>query len=72
MTERRHMAATITAEERAEWRALQSSGMESAVGEYTPAAFWELLDAYEALLAATERPSASEPCPDCGGHGYPL
>lgn len=42
--------APIGADQIAEWRALQHAGMTSAVGEYTPAEFWTLLDAYEALL----------------------
>lgn len=40
---------TITPEQIAEWRAEQGNGLTSAVGEYTPAEFWQLLDAYEAL-----------------------
>ena len=32
----------------AEWRKEQGIGMTSALGDYTPPEFWELLDAYEA------------------------
>lgn len=35
----------------AEWRKHQGEGMISALGEYTPPEFWELLDAYEALIS---------------------
>jgi hypothetical protein len=66
--ERATMAETIIAptdlsdEQIARWRALQGRGMVSAVGEYTPDAFWELLDAYEDLRAATGwRPIESAP-----------
>lgn len=38
----------ITAEQIAEWRALQGEGMNSAVGEYTPHEFWDLLTEFEA------------------------
>jgi hypothetical protein len=31
------------------WRKLKGEGMTSALGEYTPEEFWELLDAYEKL-----------------------
>ena len=34
----------------AEWRSEQGSGSQSALGEYTPPEFWELLDAYELQL----------------------
>lgn len=34
------------------WRREKGNGMTSAVGEYTPAEFWTLLDAYERLLTA--------------------
>jgi hypothetical protein len=66
--ERATMAETIIGttdlsdEQIARWRALQGRGMVSAVGEYTPDAFWELLDAYEDLRAATGwRPIESAP-----------
>lgn len=35
---------------RDEWRSIKGSGMTSAVGEYTPAEFWDLLDDYERLV----------------------
>jgi hypothetical protein len=41
----------IDAATRAEWRKQQGEGMTSALGEYTPEEFWQLLDAYEELLA---------------------
>lgn len=48
----------ISAETRAEWRKEQTNptmgGMISAIGEYTPDEFWQLLDAYEEALAALE------------------
>ena len=34
-----------------EWRSHQGQGMTSAVGEYTPSEFWDLLDAYESVIA---------------------
>ncbi len=38
----------VDAEQIAEWRKLQDEGMISAVGEYTPAEFWDALaDAIE-------------------------
>jgi hypothetical protein len=40
---------TISPEIIAAWRVLRGHGMASAIGEYTPAEFWELLDEYEAL-----------------------
>lgn len=40
-----------TSQEIAEWRALRSQGMTSAVGEYTPAEFWSALDVIESLRA---------------------
>lgn len=49
----------IPAEARAAWRKEQGQGMISAVGEYTPAEFWELLDAYEAALAVLEEVGAT-------------
>lgn len=39
-----------TPEEREEWRRLQGEGMTSAVGEYTPDEFYDLLDDVEELL----------------------
>jgi hypothetical protein len=39
----------ISLETIAEWRAERGRGMCSAIGEYTPAEFWTLLDAYEAI-----------------------
>lgn len=42
----------ITVERIAEWRKWQGEGMTSAIGEFTPPEFWELLDAYEALIGA--------------------
>lgn len=44
---------------RDEWRSERGNGMTSAVGEYTPREFWDLLDAYEALLA--QQPAAAVP-----------
>lgn len=44
-------AGVIPKHLREEWRAVRGDGMTSAVGEYTPREFWDLLDAYEALLA---------------------
>ena len=32
------------------WKTYQGEGMISALGEYTPPEFWELLDEYEELL----------------------
>lgn len=43
--------AEINAARIAEWRKRQGKGMISALGEYTPSEFWELLDAYEAFVA---------------------
>lgn len=40
----------ITPEQIAEWRALQGRGMCSAIGEYTPSEFWDLLSAYEGVV----------------------
>lgn len=42
---------SITPEQIAEWRSYQDKGMISALGEYTPDEFWQLLDAYEARTA---------------------
>ena len=42
----------ITENDIAEWNKLRGQGMESAVGEYTPAAFWDALDEIELLRAA--------------------
>lgn len=50
---------SIGAAKRAEWRAEQGQGMTSAVGEYTPGEFWELLNAYESLLAKLQPPGAT-------------
>lgn len=44
---------------RDEWRSERGNSMTSAVGEYTPREFWDLLDAYEALLA--QQPAAAVP-----------
>lgn len=33
------------------WRETEGSEMTSAMGEYVPAEFWELLDAYEDIVA---------------------
>lgn len=41
----------ISAATRAEWRQHEGEGMSSALGEYTPSEFWQLLDEYECLLA---------------------
>lgn len=38
-----------TKKQRMEWRREQGSGMQSAIGEYTPPEFWELLDAVDFL-----------------------
>lgn len=40
---------SISSEQITRWRKLRGKGMTSAIGEYTPAEFWELLDAYEAV-----------------------
>ena len=47
----------ISKEQREEWRTLAENkgGMISALGEYTPPEFIELLDAYEELEAQNER-----------------
>ncbi len=45
---------------RDEWRAQRDEAMVSAIGEYTPREFWELLDAYEALLAAPQPQAAGD------------
>lgn len=47
MTEQKH----ITQEQLAEWRKLRGAGMESAIGEYTPPEFWQVLDELEQLHA---------------------
>jgi len=39
----------ITHEQIVEWRKLQSKGMVSAIGEYTPAEFWDLLNEVEKM-----------------------
>ncbi len=39
----------------AEWRELRNEGMESAIGEYTPAEFWDALDEIERLRAELEK-----------------
>lgn len=49
----REVTGAIPKWKRDEWHSLRGQGMVSSVGEYTPSAFWELLDAYEAL--ASER-----------------
>lgn len=38
-----------TKEQRDEWRKLKGEGKESAIGEYTPEEFWELLDEIDSL-----------------------
>ena len=38
-----------TKEQRDEWRKLKGQGMTSAVGEYTPSEFWELLSDVDRL-----------------------
>ena len=40
-----------TKEQRDEWRKLNGQGVTSAIGEYTPAEFWTLLDQIDALEA---------------------
>ncbi len=39
-----------TQEQRDKWRLLRNQGMTSAIGEYTPSEFWNLLDDIETLL----------------------
>lgn len=67
---------SISREQIEEWRVLRGQGMQSEVGEYTPAAFWELLDAYEALaypagVASVRRLYECAECsqPDCNWRG---
>jgi hypothetical protein len=43
-----------TKAQRTEWRKLQGQGMTSAVGEYTPPEFWELLDDVDRLAEALQ------------------
>lgn len=40
----------ISLKQIAEWRTLKNQGMTSAIGEYTPSEFWELLDEYESVV----------------------
>jgi len=47
-----------TQESRDEWCKQRGSGMTSAVGEYTPDEFWDLLDDVETLLLRTVDQSA--------------
>lgn len=54
---------TITKERIAEWRALRNEGITSAVGEYTPSEFWELLDAFEAISSASAWREITEETP---------
>ena len=51
----RGLMMAITDAEIEEWRAEQGNGMNSAVGEYTPAEFWSLLDEVEVLRTAAFR-----------------
>ena len=44
-----------TKAQRYEWKLKRLNGMVSAVGEYTPAAFWELLDAVDYLEGEVSR-----------------
>jgi len=37
----------ITKEQIAAWWSMRNQGMTSAVGEYTPSEFWDVLEAYE-------------------------
>jgi hypothetical protein len=54
-------APAISRETIAEWREEQGKGMASAIGEYTPPEFWELLDAYEALARGVDTSRANQP-----------
>lgn len=47
-----HEKRRISSEQIAKWRKEQGQGMESAIGEYTPPEFWEVLDELERLYAA--------------------
>lgn len=48
----------ITPQEIAEWRQERDNGMTSAVGEYTPAEFWKLLDEVERMYRCMGVPAA--------------
>lgn len=53
-TARDELPEPFTKDQRKEIDHLRGTGMISAVGEYTPSEFWELLDAYDALRARCE------------------
>lgn len=44
----------ITRQQVAEWQLLRREGYQSAVGEYTPAEFWKLLEEYLIYRGAIE------------------
>lgn len=46
---------SISDKQIAEWRALRNEGMTSAVGEYTPKEFWDVLDELERLRSGYRR-----------------
>ena len=53
----------ITKTQITEWRTYEGVGYTSALGEYTPSEFWELLDSYESLAASfAELEAALEEC----------
>lgn len=45
----------ITEKQISEWREMRNEGMVSAIGEYTPAEFWEVLDEIERLRAENHK-----------------
>lgn len=45
----------ISADQIAEWRRLRGQGMTSAVGEYTPGEFWEVLDELERVIRQRDK-----------------